>query len=81
VTSRFSQLDLGSQVFTNGIADPKLWSNHAKTVDVGLNWYLNQFVKVYFDWEHAFFGNPVSATNGTFRSSNDLFWLRTQVYF
>jgi hypothetical protein len=20
---------------------------------MGVNWYLNKFVKVYFDWEHA----------------------------
>jgi phosphate-selective porin OprO/OprP len=50
-------------------------------VDVGVNWYLNQFVKVYFDWEHVFFGDPVTATNGGFRKSSDLFWVRTQVYF
>ncbi|HTU16922.1 MAG TPA: porin [Gemmataceae bacterium] len=81
VTSRFSQLQLGSQVFTDGLADPHLWSNRAQMVDVGANWYLNQFVKVYFDWEHAFFGSPVTATGGAFRTSNDLFWLRTQVYF
>ena len=48
---------------------------------MGVNWYLNKFVKVYFDWEHAFFGSPVTSTNGAFRSSNDLFWVRTQVYF
>jgi phosphate-selective porin OprO/OprP len=81
VTARYSQLDLDSRVFTAGLADPHLWTNHAKMVDVGLNWYLNQFVKVYFDWEHALFGKPVTATNGAFRSSSDLFWLRTQVYF
>ncbi len=81
VTARYSQLDLSSQVFTAGLADPTLWSNHAKLVDAGFNWYLNQFVKVYFDWEHAFFGSPVTATGGAFRRSNDLFWLRTQLYF
>jgi phosphate-selective porin OprO/OprP len=81
VTTRYSQLELGSEVFTAGLADPHLWSNRAKMVDVGLNWYLNQFVKVYFDWEHAFFGSPVTATGGAFRTSNDLFWVRTQVYF
>ena len=81
VTARYSQLELGSEVFTAGLADPHLWTNHAKMVDVGANWYLNQFVKVYFDWEHVFFGNPVTSTNGTFRSSSDLFWVRAQVYF
>jgi phosphate-selective porin OprO/OprP len=49
--------------------------------DVGANWYLNQFVKIYFDWEHAWFDSPVTSTNGKFRSYNDLFWVRTQVYF
>jgi phosphate-selective porin OprO/OprP len=81
VTARYSQLDLGSEVFTAGLSNQQLWSNHAKMVDVGFNWYLNQFVKVYFDWEHSMFGNPVLSTNGAFRSSNDLFWLRTQVSF
>ena len=81
VTARFSQLDLDARVFTAGLADPQLWTNHAKMVDVGCNWYLNQFVKVYFDWEHAIFGSPVSSNNGGFRRSNDLFWVRTQLYF
>jgi phosphate-selective porin OprO/OprP len=81
VTARYSQLELDDRVFTAGLADPKLWTNHAKMVDVGLNWYLNQFVKVYFDWEHVTFGNPVTATDGGFRNSSDLFWVRTQVTF
>jgi phosphate-selective porin OprO/OprP len=81
VTARYSQLNLGSEVFTAGLADPTLWTNHAKKVDVGLNWYMNQFIKVYFDWEHCTFGNPVLSTNGAFRTSSDLFWVRTQVFF
>jgi phosphate-selective porin OprO/OprP len=81
LTARYSQLDLDDRVFTAGLADPHLWTNHAKMVDVGLNWYLNQFVKVYFDWEHTFFDTPVLSTNGHFRKSSDLYWLRTQVYF
>jgi phosphate-selective porin OprO/OprP len=81
VSARFSQLDLGSQVFTAGLADPKLWTKDANMVDVGCNWYLNQFVKVLFDWEHSVFGSPVESTAGSFRRSNDLYWLRTQVYF
>ena len=81
VTARYSELNLDSRVFTAGLADPKLWTNRAQMVDVGCNWYLNQFVKVYFDWEHAIFGNPVFSSPGRFHESNDLFWIRTQVYF
>ena len=81
VTARYSDLNLDERVFTAGLADPKSWTNHAALIDVGVNWYLNQFVKVYFDWEHAIFGSPVTSNAGGFRNSSDLFWVRTQVYF
>ena len=81
VTARYSELNLDSRVFSAGLADPKLWTNHAKLVDVGVNWYLNQFVKVVFDWEHAIFGSPVFSTTGHFQRSSDLFWFRTQLFF
>ncbi len=81
VTARFSQLQLGRQVFTGGLANPQLWTNEAQMVDVGFNWYLNRFLKVYFDWEHAMFGNPVFYNTGRFQKSNDLYWLRLQAYF
>ena len=81
VTARYSELELDPRVFTAGLADPNLWTNRAQMVDVGANWYLNKFVKVYFDWEHAIFGNPVFSSPGDFQSSNDMFWVRTQIYF
>jgi phosphate-selective porin OprO and OprP len=81
VTARFSQLQLGRQVFTGGLANPMLWTNEAQMVDVGFNWYLNRFLKVYFDWEHAMFGSPVMYNAGRFQKSNDLYWLRLQAYF
>jgi hypothetical protein len=56
-------------------------TNHAKLIDVGANWYLNQFGKAYSDWEHGLFGSPALATGNRFRESSDLFWVRTQVYF
>ena len=80
-TARYSELTLDPRVFTDGFADPKLWTNQARLVDVGMNWYLNKFVKVYFDWEHAMFASPVFSNNGRSQTSNDLFWIRTQVYF
>jgi hypothetical protein len=41
----------------------------------------NKFLKVYFDWEHAMFGNPVFSNTDHFQKSNDLYWLRLQAYF
>ena len=81
MTARYSELSLGRSVFTGGLADPNLWTNRAQMVDVGFNWYLSKFVKVYLDWEHAIFGSPVFYNAGGFQKSNDLYWLRFQVYF
>ncbi|MDB5350822.1 MAG: phosphate-selective porin [Planctomycetota bacterium] len=83
VTARYSELELNRRVFTTGLADPALWTNHTQMVDVGFNWYLNKSVKIYFDWEHAMFGNPVVNNTATDRKSlhSNLFWLRFQVYF
>ncbi len=81
ITARYSELTLGKQVFTAGLADPTLWSRQARMVDVGFNWYLNRFVKMYFDWEHAEFGTPVQYTPDARQLTSDLFWLRFQVYF
>ena len=80
-TARFSDLTLGRQVFAGGLANPNLWTNQVQMVDVGLNWYLNKFLKVYIDWEHAIFATPVFYNTGRFQKSNDLFWIRCQLFF
>ncbi len=80
-TARFSDVSLGRQVFTGGLADPNLWSNQAYLIDVGVNWYLNRFVKVYFDWEYAIFGQEVYYGPGHFSRTNSLFWMRLQALF
>ena len=81
LTARYNELDLNPRVFTAGLADPNLWTNRAEMTDVGFNWYLNKFVKVYFDWEHAMFAQPVYYRPGGLQKTSDLFWLRCQVYF
>ena len=80
-TARFSELSIGSQVFTSGFADPNLWTNQVSMVNVGLNWYLNKFVKIYFDWEHAMYASPVLYSPGHFMTMNDLFWARLQFHY
>lgn len=83
VHSRFSALNIGHNVFTSGFADPNLWSNNVYDIDVGFNWYLNYYTKIYFDWQHAVFGSPVYNRPGPggFQTTSDLFWLRFQLFF
>ena len=83
VFARYSQLDLDDSVFRDRLADPRNWSANAYMTDLGFNWYLNQYVKVYVDWQHATFGKPIllNPNSGLFGRNNDLFWVRCQVYF
>lgn len=82
VHSRFSDLEIGKQVFTGGFADPNQWTNRAYAIDTGANWYWNYYTKIYLDWQHAMYGTPItSGRGGHLMSSTDLFWLRFQVFF
>lgn len=79
--TRYSLLTMGDQVFTGGLADPNLWTNRVETIDLGVNWYMNEYVKIYLDWQHAEFGSAVLYAPGKLQSSSDLFWVRGQIYF
>ena len=81
VVGRVSELRLGEKIFTAGFADPNLWSNQAVTTEVGLNWYLNEYLKMYIFWLHGEFGQPVEYRPGGFQKNVDMFWLRCQLYF
>ncbi len=80
--ARISGVDINRQVFTAGLSDPNLWSNRAVQFDLGVNWYLNRYLKLYFDWEHASFGDPVFLGPGVpMQGVSDQFWMRAQLYF
>ncbi len=81
LTSRFNALNISRNVFSGGLADPNLWTNNLYTVDTGFNWYLTQYTKIYADWEHSVFGNPVQSSAISSQKTNDLLWFRFQLYF
>lgn len=78
---RVSQLRLGDEVFKANFADASLWSNSATTTELGLNWYWNEYMKVYMFWLHGEFGDPVLVRPGERQKTADMFWLRFQLYF
>lgn len=81
IAFRYNAMDLGRQVFTAGLADPTLWTDHLYTVDLGINWYWNQYIRVLFDWQHAGFGTPVVYRPGGFAGTSNMFLLRFQIWF
>jgi phosphate-selective porin OprO/OprP len=62
LVARVSRLDLNDGVFTPGpaqLANPRLFSRGATEMTLGYNWYLNKWVRMQFNWEHAWFDDPV----------------------
>ncbi len=61
---RVSRLDLGPQVFTDHLVSPTgEYSREATETTLGANWYLNKWVRTQFNWEHAWFAEPVEVGN------------------
>jgi phosphate-selective porin OprO/OprP len=81
LTGRYNLLEVGNQVFKNGLSDPNLWANRIYTTDLGFNWHINQYLKFMFDWEHAAFNQPVLFAPGRRQDTSDLFLARIQLYF
>lgn len=81
LAGRVAQLKLGDEIFQSGFADSSQWSNSVVTSELGVNWYLNEYIKVYMFWLHGEFGDPVQFRPGQFQKSADMFWMRCQLYF
>ncbi|MDX2038431.1 MAG: porin [Isosphaeraceae bacterium] len=81
VVARYSVLSLGSEVFRGGFADSDVWSTGAATTEVGVNWYWNDYVKIYAFWLHGGFDDPILARPDSRLSDVDMFWMRFQLFF
>jgi phosphate-selective porin OprO/OprP len=81
LAARYASLDISNRVFTAGLADPNLWTNRVGVVDAGVNWHINEYVKLYFLWEHCMFASPVLYRPGGLAGTNDLFWTRLMFYY
>ncbi len=81
LTGRFNSLDISKNIFSSGLADGNLWTNNLYIVEPGFNWYLTQYTKLTFSWQHAVFGNNVQYNATSQQKTSDLFLLRFQLYF
>lgn len=83
IFGRHSEISLNDKVFTAGLAEEAEWTNKASVVDVGINWYLNRFVKIATLWQHGIYDRPVllNRDTGKTSTSSDLFWTRVQLCF
>ena len=63
VLGRISRLDVGREVYIDKLATQGQASLGATEATFGLNWYLNKWVRAQFNWEHAWFDDPIKIGN------------------
>jgi phosphate-selective porin OprO/OprP len=86
VVARVSYLRVSPDVFRPGVlnlADPALYANETTELTLGFNWYLNKYVRTQFNYEHAWFDQPVLLAPPPFgyHRSTDAVLARFQVIF
>jgi len=81
IFTRYNYMDIGNQIFTGGIASPNGNANRLSMTDVGCNWYLTQWTKLVFDWNHADFNKPVTYNTGKTQLNSNTFLMRLEIYF
>jgi phosphate-selective porin OprO and OprP len=81
LAGRYNYLDVGDNVFRGGFSNPDDWTHRIQLLDLGVNWYLTRYIKVYMGWEKAMFATPVLFSSDHRQIDSDMFWFRTQIYF
>jgi phosphate-selective porin OprO/OprP len=81
---RTSRLTVDPTVFQTGanrLASPAVSSSGATEFTLGMNWYLNAWVRVQFNWERAWFDQPIPLGPGGTLGFQDTLATRFQVIF
>ena len=78
---RYDFMDIGSSIYSYGLASTTGNANRLWMTDAGLGWYMSQYVKMIFDWNHVEFNNPVTYAPGKYTPTSNTFWWRLQLYF
>lgn len=79
IAARYDQLSIGEEAFQKGFANPNTSAQEAQGATLGVNWYMNRFLKFVVNYEHSWFEG--GAPNGGDRDAEDLVSTRFQLNY
>jgi len=79
LVTRYSELNLDSHAFANGLFNPNHSVKKAQDFGVGVNWYLNRNVKLQLDYNQTHFTS--GALGGADRPEEKILFSRMQIAF
>jgi phosphate-selective porin OprO/OprP len=81
IFGRYNYINISSSVYSFGLADPRGNANRLWMTDLGINWWMTQYLKMVFDWNHDEFNNPVTYAKGKYQPTSNTLWWRVQLFF
>ena len=78
LVGRYTVLNVDKAVFADGFADPAKSARAARAWNLGVNWYLNYFTKLQFEYEQTRFEQGAATGN---RPTEHAFMERLQIAF
>ncbi len=78
---RYDSMDIGSSVNNYGLASTVGNANRLWMTDVGNTGHMTQYVKIFFDRNHAEFNNPTTDAPGKYFATSNIIWWRVQLDF
>jgi phosphate-selective porin OprO/OprP len=77
--ARYDELSIAEEAFDKGFANPSTSAQEAQGATLGVNWYMNRFLKFVVNYEHTWFEG--GAPNGGDRDAEDLVSTRFQLNY
>lgn len=80
LVGKYETFSIDDNLFSEGYADPDKYTDKADGFALGVNWYLNDMVRVMFNYVHTDFDGHIIA-NGQTLDDEDLFLGQVQLIF
>lgn len=77
---QYSTLDVGTDNFDLGFADPATSTNRIDQTMLGLNWWPNKYTRLSFDWMNNQLNRPVP-TGPQILDHYNTYWFRAAMFF
>ena len=79
IAARYHELNVDSDIFDTGFASPLTSAENASAWGVGVNWYLNRWVKLMLDYDRTAFDG--GGADGGDRPTESVLFLRWQLNY
>ncbi len=84
IAFQYAQMSFGNNILTAGFVDPLINATRLDQTMLGVNWWMNKYTRVSFDWVHDHTNRAVPigvGGSGPLTSDYNIYWTRLAMFF